>query len=228
MLLEAISCLPEDAYALIKVKPFIPNIWNDVDLLVRREDVHNILSVLKKNLPIREILKGLKGLTIFLDNITLRIDLYYYIGWRGLEYINASILEAREAARVSLPNGDHVEISTINTDIDLVIQLLHIYNNGYLHLSDLLKFLCVGGFKDLKEWSLNNFVKHTIRSFNKVVQNRKTIKQLFLCGKVKMPMSYETFFSLQVMFKNLLKRNVNFKAYYEELRHRSFNFLHSM
>ena len=34
ILLKAISRLPEDTYALIKVKPFILNIWNDIDLLV--------------------------------------------------------------------------------------------------------------------------------------------------------------------------------------------------
>jgi len=142
-ILKIFSSLPKEDYALIKVKPFITNIWNDVDIFIVTKDViKQVLSLLKTQNKVEEVTgKGRKGITIYFKNSKVQIDVYTLIGWRGLKY--ADLLGNNfEEACVQGGNIHVCNISTLPLCTDLLIQILHFIANSKISLSDALKLLC--------------------------------------------------------------------------------------
>jgi hypothetical protein len=221
-ILKILSSLSKEDYALIKVKPFITNIWNDVDTFVVTKDVtKQMLSLLKTQNKVEEVTsKGRKGITIYLKNSKVQIDIYTLIGWRGLKYADLFGNNFEEACI----QGGNIHICNINTlplCTDLLIQILHFIADGKISLSDAVKFLCALHYcrdhlsnRGLQGAKVFLDIEYLIRrTTHLILMNAKKIIE---DGVITIPP--EPWVKTQLMLSNLKLRNRDVMGYYYEIR----------
>jgi hypothetical protein len=221
-ILKILSSLSKEDYALIKVKPFITNIWNDVDVFVVTKDaIKQVLSLLKTQNKVEEVTsKGRKGITIYLRNSRVQIDVYTLIGWRGLKY--ADLLGNNfEEACIQGGNIHICNVSTLPLCTDLLIQMLHFIADSKISLSDALKLLYT--LYHCREYLSNQSlqgakvllnIEHLIRRTTHLtlINAEKIIKD----GVITIPP--EPWMKTQLMLNNLKLRNRDLMSYYYEIR----------
>jgi hypothetical protein len=221
-ILKVLSSLPKEDYALIKVKPFITNIWNDVDVFVVTKDaIKQVLSLLKTQNKVEEVTsKGRKGITIYLKNNKIQIDVYTFIGWRGLKYVDLPGNNFEEACI----QGGHIHICNVSTlplCTDLLIQMLHFIADSKTSLSDALKLLCTlhhcRGYlsnQGLQGAKILLNIEYLIRRTTHLIliNAEKIVKD----GVITIPP--EPWAKTQLMLSNLKLRNRDVMSYYYEIR----------
>ena len=222
-ILKILSSLPKEDYALIKVKPFITNIWNDVDIFVVTKDViKQVLSLLKTQNKVKRVTgKGHKGVTIYLKNNTLVVDIYTLIGWGGLKY--AELFDSKfDEACIQRDNINLCDISTLSLCSDLLIQILHLMaSSKTISLSDVIKFLCA--LRYCRDY-LNNQILWGAKVFLSIEYIKRRIAYLILLnarkiikdGAITIPP--EPWVKTQLMLNNLKLRNRNVMGYYYEIK----------
>jgi len=221
-ILKTLSSLPKEDYALIKVKPFITNIWNDVDVFVVTKDaIKQVLSLLKTQNKVEKVTgKGSKGITIYLKNSKVQIDIYTLIGWRGLRYADLFSNNFEEACI----QGGNIHICNINTlplCTDLLIQILHFIAHSKISLSDAVKFLCALHYcrDHLSNQGLQGAmafldIEYLIRrTTHLILMNAEKIVE---DGVIIIPP--EPWVKTQLMLSNLKLRNRDVMGYYYEIR----------
>jgi hypothetical protein len=221
-ILKILSSLSKEDYALIKVKPFITNIWNDVDVFVVTKDaIKQVLSLLKTQNKVEEVTsKGRKGITIYLRNSRVQIDVYTLIGWRGLKYAD---LLGNNFEETCIQGGNiHIcNVSTLPLCTDLLIQMLHFIADSKISLSDALKLLYT--LYHCREYLSNQSlqgakvllnIEHLIRRTTHLIliNAEKIIKD----GIITIPP--EPWMKTQLMLNNLKLRNRDVMSYYYEIR----------
>jgi hypothetical protein len=209
-------------YALIKAKPFITNIWNDIDIFSTTKDVvTQILSLLKIQSKVKEIVgKGSKGITVYLKNSTLAIDIYTLVGWRGLKYVELPDNRFEEAC-IQGGNIHLCSVGTLPLCSDLLIQILHLMaSSKTISLSDVIKFLCTLRYcrdyldsQILQGAKVFLSIKYLIRRITHLIllKERKILED----GVITIPP--EPWVKTQLMLNNLKLRNRNVMGYYYEI-----------
>jgi len=141
----------EEGFALIKVHPMITHIGNDVDVFVSKASLKGIIRIIaSRGLKVLKT-KGRfkKGITIRDPNSGLELDLYVWMGWRGLKALEVNDINYLTTLSVILVDEEHrFKVPVVDLRLDTVIQAVHIYESqGFIRLSDALKFLLM--FKSL-------------------------------------------------------------------------------
>ncbi|MEM4005823.1 MAG: hypothetical protein QXM43_09380, partial [Desulfurococcaceae archaeon] len=144
--LEKITSEGSTHYALIKVQPFITHLWNDVDVLVSYKDVSKMINAVREYFgdvtAVGRPLRG--GATLYIKRLSLRLDLYTMVGWRGLLAIKNSDSIDRimfsYLIRDNLTcNGKSYEIQVLAPELDILIQLVHIYQSENANCNNFLE-----------------------------------------------------------------------------------------
>jgi len=142
----------EKGFALIKVHPMITHIGNDIDVFVSKANFKKIVQIVAsrnfKVLKTREKFRK-KGITLRDPHSGLELDLYVWIGWRGLKALEVSDVNHLAMPSVVLvDDGYRFKVPVADLRLDATIQAIHIYESqGFIKLSDMLKFLLI--FKSL-------------------------------------------------------------------------------
>lgn len=222
--LEKITSEGSTHYALIKVQPFITHLWNDVDVLVSYKDVSKMINAVREYFgdvtAVGRPLRG--GATLYIKRLSLRLDLYTMVGWRGLLAIKNSDSIDRimfsYLIRDNLTcNGKSYEIQVLAPELDILIQLVHIYQSeNAITLADFIKvfssinfdFSLIEKFFVVSPLMIFQFFFHTLL---------KRLRELLAIGRISIPLSEKTITSLEIIFRNLKLGNTNFKGYYYEI-----------
>jgi hypothetical protein len=216
-ILETISILPRRSYVVIKVRPFISNLWNDVDVLISKEELPHIISALKR-LGIDKITGRKRGaLTVFLKNTTLRVDLYTHIGWRGLRYLEVDFARLSEEIGVYTVDNRRIEIYVLPQYLDLALQIMHVFASGTMSLASLLKLIFFENVnKEENELNLKLYINLDV--LIKVLKHAAIThaQELFKRGCIKL--SINPVVEMCLIFNNLKNRIFNFRGYYYEFK----------
>jgi hypothetical protein len=219
-ILKAISLLPQEGYALIKVHPFITHLGNDVDILVEKKNLEAVVKHLSRELQVESIIgKSGKGVTLLLNDMELRVDIYNEVGWGGLKVLDVSLASPTTRRVVRLVNS--LEISVIREDIDLAILIAHIFESeGWVTLGDLLKLLLLNPtnrsvtVESVKTYlNIGRLYSYLVAMLN----NEDVISNIFQYGKARIPIKYLLLTSVSTILANLRARRVDMKGYYWEV-----------
>jgi hypothetical protein len=214
-ILETISILPRRSYVVIKVRPFISNLWNDVDVLISKEGLPHIISALKR-LGIDKITGRKRGaLTVFLKNTTLRVDLYTHIGWRELRHLEVDFARLSEEIGVYTVDNRRIEIYVLPQYLDLALQMMHVFALGTMSLASLLKLIFFENVnKEENELNLKLYINLDV--LIKVLKHAAIThaQELFKRGCIKL--SINPVVEMCLIFNNLKNRISNFRGYYYE------------
>ncbi|WP_434730815.1 hypothetical protein WLZ34_03940 [Thermogladius sp. KZ2Tp1] len=219
-ILKAISLLPQEGYALIKVHPFITHLGNDVDILVEKKNLEAVVKHLSRELQVESIIgKSGKGVTLLLNDMELQVDIYNEVGWRGLKVLDVSLASPTTRRVVRLVNS--LEISVIREDIDLAILIAHIFESeGWVTLGDLLKLFILNpmnmsaSVENVKTYlNIGRFYSYLVAMLN----NEDVISNIFQYGKARIPIKYLLLTSVSTILANLRARRVDMKGYYWEV-----------
>jgi len=136
----------EEGFALIKVHPMITYIGNDVDVLVSKANLERIMRVVtSKNLKVLKSKEKFrkKGITLRDPDSGLELDLYLWIGWRGIKALEVNDVNCLAAPAIILVDeGYRFRVPIVDVRLDAIIQAIHIYESqDFIRLSDVLKFL---------------------------------------------------------------------------------------
>ncbi|MGC8988376.1 hypothetical protein [Infirmifilum sp.] len=220
-ILKAVSLLPQEGYALIKVHPFITHLGNDVDILVEKKNLEAVVKHLSRELQVESIIgKSGKGVTLLLNDMELRVDIYNEVGWGGLKVLDVSLASPTTRRVVRLVNS--LEISVIREDIDLAILIAHIFESeGWVTLGDLLKLLLLNptnmsaSVESVKTYlNIGRLYSYLVAMLN----NEDVISNIFQYGKARIPIKYLLLTSVSTILANLRARRVDMKGYYWEVK----------
>jgi len=219
-ILKAISLLPQEGYALIKVHPFITHLGNDVDILVEKKNLEAVVKHLSRELQVESIIgKSGKGVTLLLNDMELQVDIYNEVGWRGLKVLDISLANPTTRRVVRLVNS--LEISVIREDIDLAILIAHTFEGeGWVTLGDLLKLLLLNpmnmsaSVENVKTYlNIGRLYSYLVAMLN----NEDVISNIFQYGKARIPIKYLLLTSVSTILANLRAGRVNMRGYYWEI-----------
>ena len=220
-ILKAVSLLPQEGYALIKVHPFITHLGNDVDILVEKKNLEAVVKHLSRELQVESIIrKPEKGVTLLVNGMELQIDIYNEVGWRGLKVLDVSLASPTARRVVRLVNG--LEISVIREDIDLAILIAHTFESeGWVTLGDLLKLLLLSRMNMVAFAENAGMYLNTRRLYSYLVAmlgNKDVISNIFQCGRARIPVKYLMLTSVSTILANLRAGRVDAKGYYWEVK----------
>lgn len=228
-IVKAIHNMPPGSYALIKVNPFISNLGYDVDLLVDKCYVAYLIRKLKNFLPVKNVNGKLnKGFNIRIEGFETSIDIYTFIGWRGLKVLDTTYC-GKPLKYISEPRqlSGHT-VFVINRDIDLLIQVAHLFESkGWMSLSDLLKMMILLADRDLcgdTKPAYNKYLKLYLNPWEicagiKLLLSdaMSRVEELISKGRIRIPLNQLALFSLPIIFYNIKEGNINFKGFYWEV-----------
>ncbi len=219
-ILKAVSLLPQEDYALIKVHPFVAHLGNDVDILVEKKNLEAVVKHLSRELQVESIIgKSGKGVTLLLNDMELQVDVYNEVGWRGLKVLDLSLANPTTRRVVRLVNS--LEISVIREDIDLAILIAHTFEGeGWVTLGDLLKLLLLNpmnmsaSVENVKTYlNIGRLYSYLVAMLN----NEDVISNIFQYGKARIPIKYLLLTSVSTILANLRAGRVNMRGYYWEI-----------
>ncbi|MEM0080142.1 MAG: hypothetical protein QXL22_03735 [Candidatus Nezhaarchaeales archaeon] len=219
--LEKITSEENVRYALIKVQPFITHLWNDVDMLVLYKDVSNMINAARRYFGDVTVVgrPSRSGVTLYIKRLSLRLDLYAAVGWRGLLVIkNSNNVMFSHLVKDNLAYcGESYEIQVLTPELDTLIQLIHAYQSeNAITLADFIKVLL----------SINldfSSVEHLfvvppamiLQFFSRTAL--KMLRELLVIGRIAIPLIEKAVVSLHIILENLKLRNINFRSYYYEV-----------
>lgn len=220
--LEKVTMKGNIHYALIKVQPFITHLWNDVDLLVLTKDIPIMVDVARNyfgNIVITS--KFLKGVTLHINKLSLKLDLYTTVGWRGLSAIRADsdVLFNNFMSNSITCHETSYEVRTLIPELDLYIQLIHIYESELMiTLMDFIKMLLLTSLKILPIEEIFIIPPAMLLQLSLRVAMER-LEKLLVTGRINVPLPEKSVSSLYILLKNLRLRNTNFRGYYYEIEH---------
>ncbi|MEM0240950.1 MAG: hypothetical protein QXP29_05760 [Candidatus Nezhaarchaeales archaeon] len=218
--LEKITNEENVRYALIKVQPFITHLWNDVDMLVLYKDVLNIINAARKYFGDVTVVSRLlrSGVTLYIKRLSLRLDLYTAVGWRGLLAIkNSDNIMFSHFVKDNLAYcGDSYEVQVLTPELDILIQLIHAYQSeNAITLADFIKTLSSTNLDFSPVEHLFVVPPAMILQFF-FRSALKMLKELLVIGRIAIPLAEKAIVSLHIILENLKLRNTNFRSYYYE------------
>jgi len=218
--LEKITCKENVHYALIKVQPFITHLWNDADMLVLHKDVLNMINAAREYFGDVAVVgrPSRNGATLYIKRLSLRLDLYTTIGWRGLLAIknDDSIMFSHFVKDNLAYCGDSYEVQVLTPELDILIQLIHAYQSeNAITLADFIKTL---SSTNLDFSSVEHlFVVPPAMILQFFFRSAlKMLKELLVIGRIAIPPAEKVIVSLHIMLENLKLRNMSFRGYYYE------------
>jgi hypothetical protein len=228
-IVSLLSEMKEVEFAILKMQPLITHLGNDVDVLIRAEDVKHFLQRLKKKLRIRHVelrdstRRGFKA-TIYLNNMKLnQIDLYTYLGWCGYPFV--PINELIRFCRTAILTLDDTSFSVpvLSNLYALVVDILHaVFGNRCISLGDIVKlysYLETGLASDAEEISLLNR-KEIVMAIDFFLKSLKMcLSNVLSFGRYYIPLRYLFPYSIISSSKNFfVNKELSLDVYWKELR----------
>jgi hypothetical protein len=176
-----------------------------------------VINILKRLSISKVIYKRGKGLTFYLRNTSLQIDLYTHIAWRELKYLEPGLISEAEITEFPIADGTKIHVYVLPLFLDLTIQALHVFASGTLTLSDMLKLLC---FRNVREEEIKQRLKLYVKlddllGYLKYVM-LVHVDELLKRGYAKLPVN--PVLKLYLILNNLKHHNFDFRGYYYELK----------